>query len=612
MRINFRTLRRADFSQPTLRVVQRAKSTSDPFRGKHPLAATGSWTVSWLFPSRVARNRICGYNPAPELPLSRSRMTPMSMDAAPASGPLSPFEQLRYARQIIQMEAQALDGLATRLDTEFCRAVEELYHCPGSVIVTGIGKAGLIGQKMAATLSSTGTRSHFLHAGEAVHGDLGRIHRSDTARRPLAKRRNAGSDPPAAVARITRHRDHRDHRQPPSTLGRAAHVTLALGPLKEACALGLAPSTSTTAMLAMGDALALVTSRMRVVWPRRFCPLSSRRQLGAAIGEGRGLHAAAGGLPRSRLQPERAASVHRAAFARAGVPERSWSSIRTEILRGIFTDSDLARLFESRRDGALDGPIRDVMTKSPTAVPQRIDARRRGRDHGRAENQRIAGGRCGGHIRWADRHDRRGGVVSGGESGVTGRAAGKVGGGAGAQEPRVCQTFAVPSTIGAAACATIPDDGADGGDSIQRVAVHELSTERAEPIELILSDVDGVLTDGGVVFDNQGIETKRFHIRDGLGIKLWRRAGYRFGLVTGRSSHIVRIGAAELGIEIVRQGIEDKLAVTEQIVAALRPAAATGLLHRRRSARPAGDALRPAWPWPWPTAATTCARRPTM
>jgi YrbI family 3-deoxy-D-manno-octulosonate 8-phosphate phosphatase len=92
----------------------------------------------------------------------------------------------------------------------------------------------------------------------------------------------------------------------------------------------------------------------------------------------------------------------------------------------------------------------------------------------------------------------------------------------------------------------------------------------AERVELILSDIDGVLTDGAVVFDNQGIETKNFHIRDGLGIKLWNRAGYRFGMVTGRSSHIVRMRAAELGVEIVRQGVDDKLAVCEQIVAELK------------------------------------------
>lgn len=89
--------------------------------------------------------------------------------------------------------------------------------------------------------------------------------------------------------------------------------------------------------------------------------------------------------------------------------------------------------------------------------------------------------------------------------------------------------------------------------------------KRCQPIELIVSDVDGVLTDGTIVFNNEGIESKRFHIRDGLGIKLWQRAGGKFGLVTGRNSHIVNVRAAELGIELVRQGIEHKLAVLREI-----------------------------------------------
>ncbi len=93
--------------------------------------------------------------------------------------------------------------------------------------------------------------------------------------------------------------------------------------------------------------------------------------------------------------------------------------------------------------------------------------------------------------------------------------------------------------------------------------------QRCEAIELILSDVDGVLTDGGILFDNQGIESKQFHIRDGLGIRLWQRAGYKFGLVTGRSSHIVKMRAAELGVEIVRQTAEDKLPATLEVLAEL-------------------------------------------
>jgi YrbI family 3-deoxy-D-manno-octulosonate 8-phosphate phosphatase len=93
--------------------------------------------------------------------------------------------------------------------------------------------------------------------------------------------------------------------------------------------------------------------------------------------------------------------------------------------------------------------------------------------------------------------------------------------------------------------------------------------ERMQQIRLVLCDVDGVLTDGGIIFDNKGIETKRFHIRDGMGIKLWQRAGHRFGLITGRSSHVVQIRAGELGIDIVRQGFEDKLTVVRPLLAEL-------------------------------------------
>ena len=89
---------------------------------------------------------------------------------------------------------------------------------------------------------------------------------------------------------------------------------------------------------------------------------------------------------------------------------------------------------------------------------------------------------------------------------------------------------------------------------------------RCEPIELILSDVDGVLTDGGVIFDNEGIETKKFHIRDGLGIRLWSRAGFRFGLITARTSHILKVRARELGIELLRQGFEEKLPVARELL----------------------------------------------
>jgi YrbI family 3-deoxy-D-manno-octulosonate 8-phosphate phosphatase len=87
------------------------------------------------------------------------------------------------------------------------------------------------------------------------------------------------------------------------------------------------------------------------------------------------------------------------------------------------------------------------------------------------------------------------------------------------------------------------------------------------PVKLILSDVDGVMTDGGIIFDNQGIETKRFHVRDGMGIRLWQRTGGKFGIITSRNSHIVRLRATELGIDIIRQGFAEKLPAAREVFA---------------------------------------------
>ena len=115
-------------------------------------------------------------------------------------GALSRFEQLRYGREVIRAEGEALLLLSDRLHEEFCQAVQLVLDCRGNVIVTGMGKAGLIGQKIAATLASTGTSSHFLHPGEAVHGDLGRIHPLDSRASTLVQRRDGRNDPVAPFA----------------------------------------------------------------------------------------------------------------------------------------------------------------------------------------------------------------------------------------------------------------------------------------------------------------------------------------------------------------------------------------------------------------------------
>ncbi|HZZ73708.1 MAG TPA: KpsF/GutQ family sugar-phosphate isomerase [Pirellulales bacterium] len=291
----------------------------------------------------------------------------MSMDGQPGGAALTPAEQLRYAREIIQVESQALAQLASRLDTEFCRAAELLFACRGSLIVTGMGKAGLIGQKISATLASTGTRSHFLHPSEARHGDLGKVHRDDVM---LVLSQSGETEEitrllpvfhqwKVAVVALTSRRG--------STLGRAAEVVIELGQIQEACSLGLAPSTSTTAMLAMGDALALVVSQMRAFTREDFARFHPAGNLGRQL---------------ARVEEYmRPLNECRLALCTQSVREVFSASRRTgrrtgatmiispdQKLRGIFTDSDLARLFESRRDLALDEPIRSVMTKNPTTI----------------------------------------------------------------------------------------------------------------------------------------------------------------------------------------------------------------------------------------------------
>jgi arabinose-5-phosphate isomerase len=245
--------------------------------------------------------------------------------------------------------------------------VECVVHCPGEVIVSGIGKAGIVGQKIMATLASTGTPAHFLHPAEAVHGDLGRVRHEDVVIllsqsgeteemvRLLPMLRDWG----VVMIAITA--------QAGSTLGRSATVTIELGTLEEACRWGLAPSTSTTAMLAVGDALALVVSRMRNFQREDFARLHPGGNLGLKLSKVEDLMRP---LPQCRLAREDE-SV-REVLVQAGRPGRRTGAMMLVgaggALSGIFTDSDLARLFEKRRDEELDLPIGRVMTRNPLRI----------------------------------------------------------------------------------------------------------------------------------------------------------------------------------------------------------------------------------------------------
>jgi arabinose-5-phosphate isomerase len=280
---------------------------------------------------------------------------------------LSEAEVLRLGREVVRAEARALTTLVKQLDSNFFRAVRMLYRLEGDLIITGMGKAGHIGQKLAATFASTGTRAHFLHPAEAIHGDLGRVRQGDVVFALsqsgetsevvslLASFRRVGV-PLIAITASNK-----------STLGQAADVTIELGHLDEACSLGLAPSTSTTAMLALGDAIALVTSKLRGFAAEDFAKFHPGGALGLKL-SGVEDHM----RPLNDCRVAREQDTIRQVLVNCTKPGRRSGAIMlvdtVGRLTGLFTDSDLARLIENRHDEALDRPVSEVMIKSPSTI----------------------------------------------------------------------------------------------------------------------------------------------------------------------------------------------------------------------------------------------------
>ncbi|WP_406697960.1 KpsF/GutQ family sugar-phosphate isomerase [Singulisphaera sp. Ch08] len=276
-------------------------------------------------------------------------------------------EGLAFAREVLRVEAHALERVRDRLGASITRAADLVYRCPGSVIVTGMGKAGLVGQKLAATLASTGTRAFPLHPAEAVHGDLGRIRAGDIVialsqsgetyelLRLVPAVRRLGAHLVAITEGVA------------SSLGQAADLCIALGPVQEACPLGLAPSASTTALMAVGDALALLVSKMRDFRAEDFALYHPGGSLGRKLCRVEEVMRTGEQIRRAR--PD---ETVRAVFVRLAGPRRRSGAILVEgadqKLLGIFTDSDLARLFEKRRETELDRPIGEVMTANPVKI----------------------------------------------------------------------------------------------------------------------------------------------------------------------------------------------------------------------------------------------------
>lgn len=288
------------------------------------------------------------------------------MDETPLSPAAQDADVLARGREILRAEGAAILQAADALDASFCRAVRLIERCTGNVVVTGIGKAGLVARKISATLASTGTPSHFLHPAEAMHGDLGALRGDDVL---LALSQSGETE------EITRLLPHVAARSIPilaltaradSTLGRAARVVVTTGRVREACGLGLAPSTSTALLLSLGDALALVTSGLRRFTPEDFAARHPGGSLGRQL-----MRVEEAMRPLAQCRTAAAAEHVRSVFSRP-LPTRRTGAVMVldaaGLLVGLFTDSDLARLFERRADAAIDGPIGDVMTRRPTTV----------------------------------------------------------------------------------------------------------------------------------------------------------------------------------------------------------------------------------------------------
>ncbi len=276
-------------------------------------------------------------------------------------------DDLSYAREILSLEAAAIEAVRDRLGPSFLAALDLLERCRGQVVVTGVGKSGIVGQKISATLASTGTPSFFLYSAEAFHGDLGRIREHDVV---LALSHSGETEEVVRLVPLLRRLGVpyiAVTADPASRLGRDADVVLALGRLSEADPHGLAPTSSTTATLAIGDALALSASRRRRFTVEEYALFHRGGALGRKLLRVREIMRTGDRLPAVR----EGVSVREALATISGPGGRNAGAALVVDgdgrLLGIFTDGDLRRHLQEGV-GFLDGPVDAVMTRHPKTV----------------------------------------------------------------------------------------------------------------------------------------------------------------------------------------------------------------------------------------------------
>lgn len=272
---------------------------------------------------------------------------------------------LETAKRVLRVESEAIAGLIERLDARFEKAVELLHACKGRVVVTGLGKSGLVGRKIAATFASTGTPALFLHTGEALHGDLGMLTAGDvmlaistsgeTAEliELLETVKRLGVPLLALTA------------NPKSTLAQASNIVLDIAVKEEACSLNLAPTASTAAAMAMGDALAIALLERRGFKAEDFAALHPGGRLGNKLRRVESLmhqgENAPSVLPTTKM-PDVIYEMSRKGLGLAAVTEPNGK------LLGIITDGDLRRVMQRRQENVLALTAADCMTKNPITL----------------------------------------------------------------------------------------------------------------------------------------------------------------------------------------------------------------------------------------------------
>ena len=278
----------------------------------------------------------------------------------------------KSALETLRIEQQALEVLATQINESFDRACEILLQCKGRVVVTGMGKSGHIGRKMAATLASTGTPSFFMHPGEAGHGDLGMLVRGDVL---IAISNSGKSDEIMMLMPLIKHLGvplitiSRDDKGP---MPQNADVALTLGEADEACPLGLAPTSSTTATLVLGDALAIALLEARGFTADDF----ARSHPAGALGKRLLLHVkhlmhTGTELPKVKPDTPMNKVLYEISDKRLGL---TTVVDENDILLGIFTDGDLRRMIDQQQGFDVNLPVAEVMTKNPLTISQEARA----------------------------------------------------------------------------------------------------------------------------------------------------------------------------------------------------------------------------------------------